>query len=91
MASVKFTVNISISAAPLTVAADPVNVTGQVGSPVNASLGSNVNGGTPPVNFAVTGGSLPAGLALDAQGNLTGTPTSPGTTTVEVTATDAGA
>jgi hypothetical protein len=33
------------------------------------------SGGTGPYTFAVTSGSVPAGLALDSGGNLTGTPT----------------
>jgi hypothetical protein len=46
--------------------------------------------GTPPYSFAVTGGSLPAGLTLSAGGVLSGTPTVDGAFTFTVTATDAG-
>jgi hypothetical protein len=38
--------------------------------------------------FAVTAGTLPAGLTMDKFGLITGTPTTPGATTFEVTVTD---
>lgn len=47
------------------------------------------SGGTPPVSFALTGGTLPPGLTLTSQGELTGTPNTPGQYTITVTATDA--
>lgn len=46
------------------------------------------NGGVGPYTFAVTTGSLPGGLNLDAAGNLTGTPTAGGSFPFTVTATD---
>jgi hypothetical protein len=46
-------------------------------------------GGNGPYTFAVTEGALPEGLALAADGMLTGTPTDAGETTFTVTATDA--
>jgi hypothetical protein len=45
-------------------------------------------GGTGPHTFAVTLGSLPAGLSLSAAGALTGTPTAVGEFTFTITATD---
>ncbi len=56
-----------------------------------------VKGGTPAVgkgvprfNFAVTAGSLPPGLSLNAAtGAITGTPTSPGSFSFTITVTDA--
>ncbi|NMO14329.1 endonuclease [Pyxidicoccus fallax] len=42
-------------------------------------------GGVPPYTFSVTQGSLPQGLALSADGVLSGTPTATGTSTVTVT------
>jgi hypothetical protein len=50
--------------------------------------------GTGPYQYAVTGGSLPAGLTLDAtSGAITGTPAAAaaGSYTVTVTATDSAA
>jgi hypothetical protein len=49
------------------------------------------SGGTGPYTFAVTSGTLPAGLTLAAGGALTGTPTGTGTSNFDVTATDANA
>ncbi|MCM2397654.1 putative Ig domain-containing protein [Rhizobium sp. S95] len=47
------------------------------------------NNGTAPYTFAVTSGSLPAGLTLATDGKLAGTPTAEGSQTFTVTATDA--
>jgi hypothetical protein len=49
------------------------------------------SGGTAPYSFAVTGGVLPAGLALGSAGTLSGTPGAVGSFTFTVTATDANA
>ena len=47
------------------------------------------SGGTGPFTYAVTSGSLPAGLSLNTStGSVTGTPTSPGTSSFSVRATD---
>jgi hypothetical protein len=47
------------------------------------------NGGTGPYTFAVTSGSLPDGLNLDANtGQITGTPSAAGTFNFDITATD---
>ncbi len=48
------------------------------------------SGGTAPYTFAVTSGSLPANLSLSSAGALTGTPTSVGSSTFTVTATNGG-
>jgi uncharacterized repeat protein (TIGR03803 family) len=45
-------------------------------------------GGTAPYTFAVTAGSLPAGLSLSTAGVLSGTPTTIGSSAFTVTATD---
>jgi large repetitive protein len=47
------------------------------------------SGGTAPLTWTVTSGSLPAGVILSADGNLTGTPTATGTFSFTVKATDA--
>ena len=49
------------------------------------------SGGTVPHTFAVTLGSLPPGLSLNASGVLSGTPTQPGNFSFSITATDANA
>ncbi|WP_052108265.1 putative Ig domain-containing protein [Aerolutibacter daejeonensis] len=49
------------------------------------------SGGVAPYTFAVTAGSLPAGLSLSAGGVLSGTPTAGGTFNFTVTATDSSA
>ncbi|MHB8680279.1 MAG: putative Ig domain-containing protein, partial [Rudaea sp.] len=48
----------------------------------------SASGGTAPYTFAVTSGSLPAGLTLSSAGVLSGTPTAGGTFNFTVTATD---
>ena len=54
-----------------------------------ATGGVTSSGGAPPVTFAVTAGSLPPGVILDpATGNLSGSPTSAGDASFEITATD---
>jgi hypothetical protein len=87
-----FTVNIIISAAappPLAPVSNPLNLSGTVGQPFSAALQSNLTGGTPPYNLTVTG-TPPDGLTVDASGNVTGTPTTPGTSTLNVSVTDSG-
>ena len=42
-----------------------------------------------PMNFAITGGSIPTGLSFAASGHLSGSPTATGTFTFSVTVTDA--
>lgn len=59
-----------------------------------ASVGSaysqaiSASGGTAPFTYAVSSGSLPAGIILSSNGLLTGTPTAGGTFIFAVTATD---
>ncbi len=49
------------------------------------------SGGASPYSFGVTSGTLPAGLTLTAAGVLAGTPTTAGSSTFTVRATDAAA
>lgn len=61
---------------------------GTVGTAYTATLTAT---GDVPITWAVTTGALPAGLTLDpATGAITGTPTTAGTFTFAVTATNAG-
>ena len=48
----------------------------------------SASGGVAPYSYAITGGTLPAGLALDAGGSLSGTPTAAGTFNFAATVTD---
>jgi uncharacterized protein YhjY with autotransporter beta-barrel domain len=47
-------------------------------------------GGVGPYSFVISSGALPAGLALDSSGALSGTPTAPGTYNFAVDVTDTG-
>lgn len=47
-----------------------------------------VSGGQPPYVFSLSSGMLPEGLALSAEGEISGLPTVAGSTTFEVTVTD---
>lgn len=77
--------SITISAPPLSVTTTSLAV-GVVGSTYSATLAAT--GGVSPYSWAVTTGSLPAGLTLNSStGVISGTPTSSGST-FTVTATD---
>jgi hypothetical protein len=60
---------------------------GSVGTPYNQTV--SASGGTAPYAFSVSSGALPGGLILNAAtGAITGTPTTAGTFTFSITATD---
>ena len=46
-------------------------------------------GGTAPITWSITSGALPLGLSLSSTGLISGTPTTPGTATFTIGATDA--
>ncbi|WP_224369118.1 putative Ig domain-containing protein [Hyalangium versicolor] len=48
----------------------------------------SASNGKPPLTFSIGSGALPAGLSLSASGELSGTPTSSGTSLVEVQVSD---
>ncbi|MFZ3262852.1 MAG: putative Ig domain-containing protein [Terriglobales bacterium] len=80
--------SISISAPPLSVTTTSL-AAGVVGTPYSQTL--QATGGIMPYSWAITSGSLPAGLTLNAAtGAITGTPTGPqvGTNSFTVTVTD---
>ncbi|WP_198137590.1 Ig domain-containing protein [Terriglobus sp. TAA 43] len=98
-----FSVNVSVhdSASPVnsTTAAVPITILGATSSliltgPANATVSTpysgaiSVTGGTAPYTCVKNSGSLPAGLTMAANCAITGTPTTAGTSTFNVTATD---
>jgi large repetitive protein len=77
---------VAVVVATLTLSSN--GVSGTVGRPYNTAI--TVSGGTAPYTFAVSAGQLPAGLALDAStGALSGTPTTTGSNTFTILASDA--
>src|SRR5690606_8517576 len=60
---------------------------GTLGEAYSASL-DPASGGTAPYIYAISGGTLPAGMSLSAAGVLGGTPTATGSFAFTVTATD---
>jgi hypothetical protein len=63
---------------------------GTAGTPYNQSV--SASGGTSPYTFSLSSGALPGGLSLNGAtdpGTITGTPTTAGTFTFTITATDA--
>jgi hypothetical protein len=79
----------------LTIAPPPLSITttslpyGQVGVKYTASLAATA--GTAPYTWALIGGTLPAGLAFDSSGLISGTPTATATAVpLTFQATDAG-
>ncbi len=78
--------SVSVSSAPTVVS--PALSAGEVG--VVYDVVPLVSGGTAPYTWSVTGGSLPDGLSINPNtGEIAGTPTTSGTSTFTVVATDA--
>ena len=75
-----------IDCPPLGVATPPQLPAGQVGLPYIQTL--VFTGGVPPLQLTLTAGSLPPGLALSADGRITGTPSSTGQFVFTVAASD---
>lgn len=74
-------------ACPVITVNPPVLPNGQVGVAYSQTV-SQV-GGTPPIVFSVSSGTLPAGLSLNsATGDITGVPLTAGTSIFTITATD---
>jgi uncharacterized protein YhjY with autotransporter beta-barrel domain len=76
-----------VIAAP-TIAYAPSNPAGGTVAVAYSQSLAGASGGTAPYSYAVTAGSLPAGLSLASNGTLSGTPTAGGTFNFTVTATD---
>jgi hypothetical protein len=79
-------VTITVSAATLAPATLPPATVGMAYSQMIAA-----SGGTGPYTYAVSAGTLPAGLTLSSAGALSGTPTTGGMFSFTVTATDSSA
>src|SRR5215472_5616786 len=83
------TANLSITIAS---GITPVQITtsslaaGQTSTAYSASLAAS--GGQTPYGWSVTGGSLPTGLSLSGAGQISGTPTTAGTSSFTVKVTD---
>jgi len=73
--------------APLAIVA-PSLANGMVNVPYSASLSSSASGGTPPYQWAIEAGALPPGLSLSSTGVISGTPTTAGSYSFTVEATD---
>jgi len=54
----------------------------------NYSAAFSATGGTQPYSWSLTAGTLPSGITLSAEGDLTGTPTATGTSNFSVKVTD---
>lgn len=79
--------SISIATAPLSVATTGLP-NGVAGQSYNGAVLQSA-GGTPPVVWSISAGTLPAGLTLNSStGAITGTPTTAGASTFTVKATD---
>ena len=84
-AALSITVNAALGPVTITTTSLP---DATVGTAYSQTLGAS--GGTPPYTWAVTTGTLPAGLALNATtGVISGTPTAVATSSFTVTVTDA--
>jgi hypothetical protein len=71
----KVTLSITVAVAPLTVATKNLP-SAVVGTPYRASL--TAEGGTSPTAWAISAGTLPAGLSLSSGGIISGTPSQQG-------------
>jgi hypothetical protein len=84
-------VNVQIVDSPIVVATAPVPPAGTVSYGYPAFAFSVASGGSPPFTWGVTSGALPPGLGLAGDGTLDGNPTTVGSSTFTVTATDGAA
>lgn len=80
-------VTLTVLPVPVTLTLSPSSLAGMTAGTATAQT-ITASPGTAPYTFAVTGGTLPAGLTLSAAGMLSGTPTTAGAYNMTVTATD---
>ena len=81
------TVTVTVSSATVTYAPSSP-AAGTVGTSYLQTLAPAASGGTGPYTYAMATGALPAGLTLNSNGTLSGTPTAAGTFNFTVAATD---
>jgi len=82
-ASAGGTATVTYTFTPPPVISCPSVSSGEVNTAFNATVG--VSGGATPYTFSVASGTLPVGLTLNtSSGAITGTPTAPGTFTIQV-------
>ena len=80
-------VNLKIADSPILISAAPAPPDGTAACPY-AGFTFMASGGSPGYTWAVTAGSLPAGMALNPNGSLAGTPAAAGPFSFTVTAID---
>lgn len=81
-----FTITFVIAPAPQPLAIANSTFTGTVGTSISGTLG--ITGGAPPYTVNADPAALPPGVTLDGTGNVGGTPTTEGTTSVPITVAD---
>jgi hypothetical protein len=81
-----FTWTISPSAADTVTVTNPGNQTGTVGTAASVQISATDSDSSQTLTYTATG--LPAGLSISSTGLISGTPTTAGTNSVTVTATD---
>lgn len=84
-ASQGFTISIAPAIPPVSITTTSLPA-GMAGSPYSQTLAAT--GGTPPYTWLLAGGALPAGISLNSTGQLSGTPTNPGSSGFTVQVTD---
>lgn len=85
-AEITYTIAVAPEGCPVITLAPSTLPPGAVGVAYNQQI--TASGGTGPYVFAILSGTLPAGLTLSSSGLLSGTPTTVGTSTVTIQATD---
>jgi serine protease len=76
-----------VTSGPSVTVTNPGNQVGTAGTAVNLQMSATDSDGPDTLTYSATG--LPAGLSISSSGDITGTPTTNGTSTVTVTASDA--
>jgi hypothetical protein len=87
IATASYTIGITVTASPLVINTTSLP-SGTVGTTYSSSL--SASGGTPGYSWTVTSGGLPAGLTLSSGGQISGTPSTSGTSNFNVQVTDSG-